>query len=607
MAKYLWPKVTKRSPNFDLKGDYGVKGRVVLALGLLVGGKLLNVRVPFYFKDIVDSLNIEFLSSTGTVWTVAGAAIVGYGLARIGSTAFQELRNAVFASVAQGAIRRVARNIFDHLLHLDLNFHLSRETGGLSRAIDRGTKGISFVLTSMVLHIMPTALEIAMVCGILVNPNLLIIVTLKTYNFGAQFAGVTVATMVAYAIFTVRTTSWRTKFRRQANAAENRAATIAVDSLLNFEAVKHFNNEQFQINKYDAFLKEYESASLKVASSLTYLNIGQNFIFSASLTAMMYFAAQGIIAGGLTVGELVMINQLVFQLSLPLNFLGSVYRELRQSLVDMNTLFSLQRLNASIKESPNAKPLQLRGGEIKFEDVRFWYHPDKVVLDNVSFTILAGQKVAVVGPSGCGKSTILKLLYRFYDIQGGRILIDGQDIRHVTLDSLRRNIGIIPQDTTLFNDTVLYNIRYGNLQASDEQVFVAARASQIHDAIMSFPEGYNTKVGERGSMLSGGEKQRLAVARVILKDAPILTCDEATSALDTKTERRILASMKTILHNSRQTSLFIAHRLRTIFDSDLIIVMDRGQIVESGTHQQLSNGDTLYASMLQSQEQNPLP
>ncbi|RPA98937.1 P-loop containing nucleoside triphosphate hydrolase protein [Choiromyces venosus 120613-1] len=575
MSTYLWPK-----------DNLGAKVRVGLSLALLVGAKILNVQVPFYFKTIIDSMNVDFLTLGGTVWTAAGSVIVAYGLARIGSTAFQEIRNAVFANVAQKAIRKVACNVFDHLLRLDLNFHLTRQTGGLIRAIDRGTKGISFLLTSMVFHIFPIFLEISMVCGIL------------TYKFGPNFAAVTAVTMLAYTVFTIKTTAWRTKFRKQANAADNKGATVAVDSLINYEAVKHFNNEKYEVGRYDKALKGYESASIKVATSLAFLNLGQNVIFSSALTAMMYLACQGVIDGNLTVGDLVMVNQLVFQLSVPLNFLGSVYRELRQSLMDMETLFNLQKVNIAVKDKPDAKPLEFKGGEIKFENVTFGYHPDRPILKNVTFTIPAGKKTAIVGPSGCGKSTILRLLFRFYDIQGGRILIDGQDIRDVTVESLRKSIGVVPQDTPLFNNTIEHNIRYGRIDATAEEVLHVSKRARIHDIISSFPEGYQTMVGERGMMISGGEKQRLAVSRLLLKDPPLLFFDEATSALDTHTEQALLGNISSILKEKERTSVFVAHRLRTIFDSDQIIVLRDGSVAEPpGTHEQLINSGGVYSSL----------
>ena len=575
MAQYLWPK-----------DSLGTRFRVGLAVALLLGAKILNVQVPFYFKSIVDSMNIDFVAVGGTATTVAGSMILAYGLTRIGATLFQEARNAVFASVAQKAIRRVACNVFDHLLRLDLNFHLTKQTGGLTRAIDRGTKGISFLLTSMVFHVLPTALEITMVCGIL------------TYQYGAKFAAITSLTMVAYTAFTIWTTAWRTKFRRQANAADNKGSTVAVDSLINYEAVKYFNNEKYEVGRYDQALKAYEKSSIKVATSLAFLNTGQNLIFSSALTAMMYLAADGVATGTLTVGDLVMVNQLVFQLSLPLNFLGSVYRELRQSLLDMETLFSLQKVNVAIKEVPNAKPLQLtKGGEIKFENVTFGYHADRPILKNLSLTIPAGKKIAVVGPSGCGKSTILRLLFRFYDVQEGRILIDDQDIREVSLESLRKAIGVVPQDTPLFNDTIEHNIRYGDMNAPPEKVLAAAQRAKIHDIVSAFPEGYKTMVGERGMMISGGEKQRLAVSRLILKDPPLLFFDEATSALDTHTEQALMANINSILKEKARTSVFVAHRLRTIYDSDKIIVLKEGHVAQSGTHRELIDTGGVYSEL----------
>ncbi|KAI9658669.1 MAG: Iron-sulfur clusters transporter atm1, mitochondrial [Bathelium mastoideum] len=503
MSRYLWPKV-------------------------------LNVQVPFYFKSIVDSMNIDFAALGEMVWTVAGATIVAYGATRIGATLFQELRNAIFASVAQKAIRNVAAN---------------------------------------------------------------------AYQYGSQFALITAATMLTYTAFTITTTSWRTKFRKQANAADNKGATVAVDSLINYEAVKYFNNERYEVSRYDSALKDYEKASIKVATSLSFLNAGQNVIFSSALTAMMYLACSGVASGNLTVGDLVMVNQLVFQLSVPLNFLGTVYRELRQSLLDMETLFNLQKVNVGIKEKENATPLELTsGGEIRFENVTFGYRPDRPILRNLTLTIPAGKKIAIVGPSGCGKSTILRLLFRFYDPQSGRILIDNQDIRDVKLESLRKAIGVVPQDTPLFNNTIEHNIQYGNMEATREEVYAAARRARIHEIIEGFPDRYETKVGERGMMISGGEKQRLAVARVLLKDPPLLFFDEATSALDTHTEQSLLANINSILRDKARTSVFIAHRLRTIYDSDLIIVLRDGKMAESGTHEKLIDSGGVYSELWSAQE-----
>ena len=579
----LWPK---DKPSFKL--------RVVLALLLLVGLKVLNVQVPFFFKSIIDEMNVDWAGDIGTVGTVIGTMILAYGGARFGSVLFGELRNAVFALVAQSAIKRVANNTFKHLLNMDLQFHLLSQTGGLTRAIERGTKGISYVLTAMVFHILPITFEIGIVCLIL------------TYNYGLSFAAVTCLTMAAYSVFTIKTTAWRTQFRRQANNADNQAASVALDSLINYEAVKYFNNESFQCGKYDKALTRYQNALINVATSLAYLNAGQNFIFTLALTAMMYMGCHGVSTGALSVGDLVLINQLVFQLSVPLNFLGSVYRELKQSLLDMENLFQLQNHDVAITDKPGAVPLQLNQanpGTITFENVTFGYHPDRPILRNASFVIPPGEKVAIVGPSGLGKSTILKLVFRFYDVTSGRILIDGQDISHVTLDSLRRAIGVVPQDTPLFNDTIKENIRYGRLDASDTEVLAAVEKVSLKPLVKDLPDGLETLVGERGLMISGGEKQRLAIARLLLKKAPITFFDEATSALDTHTEQSLLRTLRLIFKESRATNVLIAHRLRTIADSDKIIVLNKGEVQEEGTHQELlEKQDSLYADLWNIQE-----
>lgn len=566
--------------------------RVVGALTLLVTGKILNVQVPFFFKEIVDSMNVTITSSS-TVWLLAGSAILGYASSRVFSTLASELRNALFASVAQKAIRKVAKDTFGHLLSMDMGFHLQRQTGGLTRAIDRGTKGISFLLSSIVFHVIPTALEIGMVCGIL------------SWKFGWDFAAVTAITMAAYTWFTVKTTAWRTKFRKEANQADNKGATVAVDSLINYEAVKHFNNEKFEIAQYDDTLRNYEKASVKIATSLAALNSGQNLIFSSALTMMMLLAAQGVIKGTMTVGDLVMVNQLVFQLSLPLNFLGTVYRELRQSLIDMEVMFNLQSVAATVQDKPTAKPLALKGGEIRFDNVNFGYHPDRPIFKNLSFTIPAGKKVAIVGPSGCGKSTVFRLLFRFYDSNGGHIYIDGQDIKDVKLESLRKAIGVVPQDTPLFHKDIMFNIRYGKLDATDEEVIAAAKRAQVHNTIESLPDKYATKVGERGLMVSGGEKQRLAVARLLLKDPEILFFDEATSALDVYTETELMRNINSTLVDGTRTSVFIAHRLRTISDADLIIVLRGGVVAEQGSHEDLMKIDGgVYSNLWKAQLQD---
>ncbi|KAF7967137.1 hypothetical protein HWV62_35698 [Athelia sp. TMB] len=578
--KQDWRMIWRLLENVWPKNDWNTRGRVIFGLSLLVAGKLLNVQVPQIFKNVIDALNVD-IAAASTVWIVAGTMILGYGAARIGATLSGELLNAVFANIGQRAIRKVARETFEHLLNLDLKFHLSRQTGGLTRAIDRGTKGITFIMQAIIFRIVPTALEISLVCGIL------------TYKFGWDFAAITAVTLAAYTWFTVRTTSWRTQFRRDANKADNKAATTAVDSLLNYEAVKHFNNEKYEVAQYDKHLANYEKSSVKITTSLAYLNSGQNVIFSSALTATMFLAAQGT----MSVGDLVMVNQLIFQLSLPLNFLGTIYREMRQNLLDMEVLFNLQEQNKPQADPPNAPPLALRGGSIRFENINFGYHPERPIFRDLSFTVPAGAKVAIVGPSGCGKSTIFRLLYKFYHPDAGRIVIDDQDIHAVQTPSVRKAIGVVPQDTPLFHADIMHNIRYGRLDATDEEVREAARKANVHATVSRLPDGYKTTVGERGLMISGGEKQRLAIARVLLEDPPILFFDEATSALDTRTESELMRNINSTLLTRARTSIFIAHRLRTIVESDLIIVLNEGRVAEQGSHEELLKLGGLYHSM----------
>ncbi|SCU79526.1 LADA_0B01288g1_1 [Lachancea dasiensis] len=581
LFRYIWPR-----------GDNKVKTRVLIALGLLIGSKLLNVQVPFFFKEIVDSMNVEWTEVTTVVPLTISAMILSYGAARFGSTLFGELRNAIFATVAQNAITKVSIQTFQHLMKLDLGWHLSRQTGGLTRAMDRGTKGISYVLSAMVFHIIPITVEIGAVCGIL------------TYQFGGSFAAMTVTTMLVYSLFTFKTTAWRTEFRRAANRADNKGAAIAVDSLINFEAVKYFNNENYLASKYHNSLTNYRDSQIKVAQSLAFLNAGQNFIFTSALTAMMYMGCSGIVDGSLSVGDLVLINQLVFQLSVPLNFLGSVYRELKQSLIDMESLFQLQRNEIKVQNVkrpfflPEKKP-----SSIVFENVSFGYVPERLILKNASFTIPAGWKTAIVGPSGSGKSTILKLVFRFYDTLEGRILIDGKDVRELDMESLRRSIGVVPQDTPLFNESIWENVRFGQISATEGEISEAVEKAQLQALIDQLPEGRNTVVGERGLMISGGEKQRLAIARVLLKDSPIMFFDEATSALDTHTEQALLSTIKRNFVTGSKTSVYIAHRLRTIADADKIIVLDKGHVKEEGKHSELlARPESLYKELWNIQE-----
>ncbi|CAF99084.1 unnamed protein product [Tetraodon nigroviridis] len=570
MLSYVWPKDRP-----DLRA------RVALSLGLLAASKLTNVTVPFMFKYAVDELNqmsghmLNLNDAPSTVATMATAVLIGYGGSRACAALFNELRNTLFGKVALSSIRRIAKNVFLHLHSLDLGFHLSRQTGALSKAIDRGTRGISFVLSALVFNLGPTALEVGLVSAILY------------YKCGGQFAAVALGTLSAYTLFTILFTQWRTRFRIEMNKADNDAGNAAIDSLLNYETVKYFNNENYEADRYDGYLKTYESGSLKNVSTLAMLNFGQSAIFSV---------------GTMTIGDLVMVNGLLFQLSLPLNFLGTVYRETRQALIDMNVLFTLLSVDTKIKDRDLAPPLTITPQEatIRFEDVYFEYLEGQKVLNGVSFEVPAGKKVAIVGGSGSGKSTIVRLLFRFYEPQRGNIYIAGQNIREVSLDSLRKSLGVVPQDAVLFHNTIYYNLQYGNINATPEEVHQVARLAGIHDAILRMPHGYDTQVGERGLKLSGGEKQRVAIARAILKNPPILLYDEATSSLDSITEENILTSMKEMVKD--RTSVFIAHRLSTIVDADEIIVLSEGKVAERGDHNTLlSNPGSLYAELWHTQ------
>ncbi|XP_052810563.1 iron-sulfur clusters transporter ABCB7, mitochondrial-like isoform X2 [Mya arenaria] len=585
MLHYLWPADKPE-----------IRRRVVLAMGLLISSKLVTVGVPFIFKHAVDFLNqpenwLNVDNPGATILTSATAIVIAYGVGRTTANGFSELKNAVIATVSQDSMRRVAKNVFTHLHNLDLSFHLSRQTGALSKAIDRGNRGIDYVLRSVVFNVLPTLFEVGLVTGVL------------WYKCGSEFAAVTIGCIGTYTVFTLLVTQWRTKIRVEMNQAEGEAGNKAIDSLINYETVKYFNNEKYEVDRYDKILARYEKKSLKTLQSLALLNWGQNAIFSVGLTAIMVLASNNIMAGTMTVGDLVMVNSLLFQLSIPLNFIGSLYREVRQSLIDMATMFNLLSIKPSITIKPNAPILDVnaQNSTVTFDDVSFEYVKGQKILNGLSFSVPAGKKVAIVGGSGSGKSTIVRLLYRFFDPMTGSVQINGQNVQDVNLDSIRRAIGIVPQDCVLFHDTVFNNIHYGDLSKSADDVFSAAKMAEIHNTIINrFPNQYETEVGERGLKLSGGEKQRVAIARAIMKDPPIFVYDEATSSLDTITEQNILTALRSVTKG--RTTLVIAHRLSTVVDADEIIVLEHGRVAERGNHFELMmKPDSLYKHLWEKQ------
>ena len=573
LLPYLWPR-----------GAWTIRARVIAAMLCLVTAKLATVMVPVLYKEAIDLISAE----GAFVVTALFGILVGYGISRVAQQGFAELRDFFFARVGQRAIRAVGLKTFRHLHSLSLRFHLDRQTGGLSRAIERGVKGIEFLLTFMLFNIVPTLLEITMVCGIL------------WAVFDIWYAVVTLVTVSLYIAFTFSVTEWRMKFRRQMNEMDSKANTRAIDSLLNYETVKYFGNEEHEASRFDRALRRYEDAAVRSKTTLALVNIGQGFIIATGLTLVMTMAGYDIQSGTMTVGGFVMVNTYLMQLFQPLNFLGFVYREIKQSLTDMEAMFRLTAEQREVTDAEGAPDLVAHGGTVTFRDVKFGYGPDREILKGLSFEVPAGKTVAIVGPSGAGKSTISRLLFRFYDVTDGAIEIDGQDIRSITQASLRKSIGIVPQDTVLFNDSIFYNIAYGRPGASPVEIEAAAKLASIHDFVMSLPEGYNTSVGERGLKLSGGEKQRVAIARTILKSPAIFLFDEATSALDSHTEKAIQRSLAEV--SADHTTLTIAHRLSTIVDADEIIVLRDGAIAERGRHHDLLDRDGIYAGMWREQQ-----
>ncbi len=572
---------------FPYLWDY--KWRVLAALGFMVGAKLANVGVPLLLKNLVDTMNFK-PGDVQAVLVVPIALLLAYGLLRLSTSLFTELRELVFAKATEGAARRISLEVFRHLHALSLRFHLERQTGGMTRDIERGTRGVHSLISYSLYSIIPTLIEVTLV------------LTLLAVKFDLMFAVITGVALVFYVFFTVTVTQWRTQFRKTMNELDSSAHSRAIDSLLNYETVKYFNNEEFEAKRYDENLVRYRKAAIKSQNTLSLLNAGQQLIIAIGLVAMLWRATQGVVDGRMTLGDLVMVNAFMIQLYIPLGFLGVIYREIKQSLTDLDKMFTLMEKEREIADEPGAQPIKIDASPaVRFENVSFAYEPARPILHQVSFEIPPGKTVAVVGSSGAGKSTLARLLYRFYDVQQGRITIAGQDIKHVTQASVRQSIGIVPQDTVLFNDTVEYNIAYGKPGASHAEVEEAARAARIHGFIASTPLGYQTMVGERGLKLSGGEKQRVAIARTLLKNPPVVIFDEATSALDSANERAIQTELKTAAQN--KTTLVIAHRLSTVVDAHEILVMDAGQIVERGSHAALLAAQGRYADMWAMQQQ----